>query len=239
MSACTSPIYDTCGADFLSHVERIAPKLTMQPRLSEETSLMGEGRGGGLEWPGVSFSILSCCLLIHGTPILFEGDVRLVAERDVANWVLGRPQIFIEGSWQQICAAGFDERDSNVVCRQLGYSAGTVLPFFNVPRDQSDNEEPLPVGVEMLACDGTEDTLLECGTQGVGLPWEFREASGIISGCRTSSDPGLGIACVARKEEGVLYRIEPVLPWPMLLHRFCFRFQTKFRQQSFNSPAIN
>jgi len=171
---------------------------------------MGEGRGGGLEWPGVSFSILSCCLLIHGTPILFEGDVRLVAERD----------------------------DSNVVCRQLGYSAGTVLPFFNVPRDQSDNEEPLPVGVEMLACDGTEDTLLECGTQGVGLPWEFREASGIISGCRTSSDPGLGIACVARKEEGVLYRIEPVLPWPMLLHRFCFRFQTKIRQQSFKSLAI-
>ena len=166
---------------------------------------MGDRGGGGGGDCDAVFHLLSCCLLILGTPILFEGDVRLVAERDVANWVLGRPQIFINGTWQQICAAGFDERDSNVVCRQLGYGAGTVLPFFRVPDDPSDNDPPLPVGLEAPACNGTEDTLLECGTQGVGLPWAFREASPVISGCRNVIDPGLRIACVVREEPGVLY----------------------------------
>ena len=173
-------------------VDCMAPKMSIPPARTDEKNMMA------------SLSMLSCILLTPGTPLLREGDVRLVAERDVANWVLGRPQILINGTWQQICAAGFDGSDSDVVCRQLGYGAGTVLPFFNVPRDESDNEESLPVGVRMPECFGDEETLLDCGREGVGLPWEFREALPLISGCSTRSNPGLGIACVAREEQGAL-----------------------------------
>ena len=164
----------------------------------------------------VSLFIILCSLLSPVTPILCEGDVRLVAERGVANWVLGRPQIFINGTWQQICAAGFEARDSDVVCRQLGHGAGTVLPFFNVPPDASDNVRgpPLPVGVLVAGCDGTEEALLECRTGSRDfLPWEFSERTGVITGCMTRSNPGLGIACVAHEEQGVVRCSATVFPW--------------------------
>ena len=131
-----------------------------------------------------------------------EGDVRFVTEQDVANWVLGRPEIFLDGDWQQICAAGFEHREADVVCRQLGYGAGTAGPFFDVLTNVAEGEEFSPIGVTMPGCSGTEATLLECGPESLGAPWETRRQS--ISGCRNSFSPGLTVACVAREEQGAL-----------------------------------
>lgn len=36
MSACTSTIYDMCGAEFLSHAGRMAPKWSAQPRMNKK-----------------------------------------------------------------------------------------------------------------------------------------------------------------------------------------------------------
>ena len=129
-----------------------------------------------------------------------DGDVRLVEERAVDNWVVGRPQIFLEGEWQQICAAGFSRPDADVVCGQLGHGAGTVLPFFDVPLADPDATDFAPIGVTTPGCDGTEPTLLECEYDYVGPPFFSRSRSNV--GCRDERSNGLTIACVAMEQQG-------------------------------------
>ena len=46
------------------------------------------------------------------------GDIRLVGG-SVADE--GRVELCLNNAWGTICDDGFDERDANVVCRQLGY----------------------------------------------------------------------------------------------------------------------
>lgn len=48
-----------------------------------------------------------------------ESDVRLADEEGVANWKTGRLQVFLEGSWSQVCTASFDDVDANVACCHL------------------------------------------------------------------------------------------------------------------------
>eukprot|EP00892_Ulva_mutabilis_P001727 jgi/Ulvmu1/11555/UM078_0048.1 len=54
------------------------------------------------------------------SPGAVEGDIWLAGNKTVGEWVIGKPELFFEGSWHQVCAAGFDERDATVACRQLG-----------------------------------------------------------------------------------------------------------------------
>eukprot|EP00892_Ulva_mutabilis_P005574 jgi/Ulvmu1/3389/UM016_0005.1 len=127
-----------------------------------------------------------------------EGDVRLVDQSTVANWQLGRLEVFFEGSWSQICAKEFDGPDANVACRQLGFGAGTVGP------NRANGAQPPPsativfpeVAVTTLGCNGTEANLLECG------PAPGRLSSFETRDCFDSVQPGLFIACVAEAETG-------------------------------------
>jgi len=128
--------------------------------------------------------------------------VRLVARREVENWVEGRPQIFLEGEWMQICAAGFNRVEADIVCGQLGYGAGTVLPFFDVPLEDPDATDFAPIGVTVPGCDGGEETLLECEYNYIGPPFFTRSRSD--EGCREERSNGLRIACVASEEQGAL-----------------------------------
>lgn len=61
-----------------------------------------------------------------------EGDVRVVGMTNIANWETGNLELFFEGSWGQVCAAGFVGPDAAVACRQLGYTAGASIPFYAV-----------------------------------------------------------------------------------------------------------
>ena len=49
-----------------------------------------------------------------------ETDIRLV-DGPAAN--IGRVEICLNGVWGSVCDDGWDVRDAQVVCRQLGYVA--------------------------------------------------------------------------------------------------------------------
>eukprot|EP00892_Ulva_mutabilis_P005582 jgi/Ulvmu1/3396/UM016_0012.1 len=132
------------------------------------------------------------------TPGAQEGDVRLVDQSTVANWQLGRLEVFFEGSWSQICAKEFDGPDANVACRQLGFGAGTVGPNrANGAQSAATSTIVFPeVAVVAPGCNGTEANLLECG------PAPGRLSSFQSQDCFGDDGPGLLIACVTEPQEG-------------------------------------
>eukprot|EP00892_Ulva_mutabilis_P004970 jgi/Ulvmu1/2845/UM144_0010.1 len=140
-----------------------------------------------------------------------EGDVRLVAQSTVRNWQLGRPEIYFEGSWSQICAASFGAPDAVVVCRQLGYSTGTANSFQAGSFAPTDGTLVFSeVAVTAPGCNGAEANLLECGPD---PNTDIRQTTVTIASreCLGAS-AGLRIACVgdpAEGEEGDLRLISP------------------------------
>ena len=50
-----------------------------------------------------------------------ETDIRLI---DGAEANTGRVEICLNGIWGSVCDNGWDDRDAQVVCRQLGYYRG-------------------------------------------------------------------------------------------------------------------
>ena len=59
--------------------------------------------------------------------------MRLVGMTNITNWETGNLELFFEGSWGQVCAAGFVGPDAAVACRQLGYTAaGASIPFYTM-----------------------------------------------------------------------------------------------------------
>eukprot|EP00892_Ulva_mutabilis_P004105 jgi/Ulvmu1/2066/UM121_0007.1 len=138
---------------------------------------------------------VSAALEDVATPGAAEGDVRLVNETAIANWQVGRLEIFFEGSWSQVCRASFDGPDADVACRQLGYSAGSVATTGTA----TGEVQPvyLEVAVTLPACNGTESSLLECSLEDAS----FGFLSG-SRGCFEDGDAGLLLACVAEPNPG-------------------------------------
>eukprot|EP00892_Ulva_mutabilis_P007276 jgi/Ulvmu1/4920/UM202_0005.1 len=136
------------------------------------------------------------------TPGAVEGDVRLVDPSTVANWQMGRLEVFFEGSWSQVCSLDFEEADANVACRQLGFGAGTAGPgqseSFNYANPVPDELIFPEVAIVGLGCTGTEANLLACpGEMQSSLPFGATSET-----CFYDNDPGLVLACVVEEEAG-------------------------------------
>lgn len=132
------------------------------------------------------------------THVAEAGDARLVGTSEVANWQVGRLEVFFEGSWSQVCAGEFDRNDVSVACRQLGFGEGAAGPSLNVDVQQYDDDLAQlvfpEVAIERPNCNGTEASLLDC---------PLRKQSDLASGrCFSSSSPGLTLACVREREPG-------------------------------------
>ncbi|XP_076815725.1 uncharacterized protein LOC143461753 isoform X1 [Clavelina lepadiformis] len=98
---------------------------------------------------------------------------------------MGRVQVSLpEGRWGSICGVGWDVKDATVVCRQLGFQIGGVIPRprmeFGRPIDQ--------VAMSKVNCRGNEASLDECeaerwdGENSLPCPKEL-SAAGLVCGC--------------------------------------------------------
>ena len=131
-----------------------------------------------------------------------EGDVRLVDEEQVSNWITGRLQVFFEGSWSQVCATGFDAVDANVACRQLGFGSGTVVPQIlssqEIEERATINVFP-DIAIIGSGCTGAEDRLLDCAPT---PPGDYFNDFIFGRDCENSDGVGLVIGCVATPLQG-------------------------------------
>lgn len=127
--------------------------------------------------------------------------MRLVDEAAVANWVTGHLQVFFEGSWSQVCGGPFAAPDVNVVCRQLGYGAGTVMPQVPIRPEAAalNSTSVLPeVAITTSGCTGLEQRIMDCAA-------DANATAAISRDCVGSTGTGLVVGCVAAQQDGVLH----------------------------------
>lgn len=170
-----------------------------------------------------------------------EGDIRLVDQVALNEWAIGKPELFFEGSWHQVCSTQFDVRDASVACRQLGLGAAT-LPADVIPL--SEGLELTPGGRELFrsrfvepevvaarpGCNGTEQRLLDCPVEDL----RFNDYGEPLTGFACTRRPsgfslraGLAIACVSHTAPGVPPTAHPVFQYPSRrLRQFQYRTAT-------------
>ena len=103
-----------------------------------------------------------------------DGDVRLRGGR---NLLEGRVEVCINNAWGAVCSNAFSQDDATVVCRQLEYPfTGNALMFpethaycklcsgVEALRGSEFNASNGPIFLDNLACEGTEERLLNCGS---------------------------------------------------------------------------
>ncbi|XP_071494038.1 scavenger receptor cysteine-rich domain-containing protein DMBT1-like [Diadema antillarum] len=75
----------------------------------------------------------------------------------------GRVEVILNGNWSTICDLGWDTKDANVVCRQLGYIGAT-----NAPRGAHYGAGIGVIALDDVRCEGNERELNDCyhGTWG-------------------------------------------------------------------------
>ena len=99
-----------------------------------------------------------------GTEAAYNGNLRLTGGSNYRN---GRVEIFIEpnNTWGTACSDGWDDQDTQVVCRQLGLSTtgGTVLLGFS-----PSTSLRVPIWLNNVNCNGSESRLIECQHKGLG-----------------------------------------------------------------------
>ena len=137
--------------------------------------------------------------------------MRLVGETSIANWQVGRLEVFFEGSWSQVCSDGFNGSDADVACRQLGYGAGSSAAS---PPEGLGNET-LPVypdvAITLSGCNGSEGSLLACGGDEDGSTGNGRFSGS--RGCFEDDNNGLLLACVAEPAPGSIQLLSASHIW--------------------------
>uniref|UniRef100_UPI003AAFE7B2 scavenger receptor cysteine-rich type 1 protein M130-like n=1 Tax=Centroberyx gerrardi TaxID=166262 RepID=UPI003AAFE7B2 len=86
-----------------------------------------------------------------------QESVRLV---DGTSLCSGRLEVKSNQFWSSVCEADFDQQDAEVVCRELGCGAPSVL------QGALYGEVEAPMWTEEFQCEGSESVLLDCGSSG-------------------------------------------------------------------------
>uniref|UniRef100_UPI003AB04F5B scavenger receptor cysteine-rich type 1 protein M130-like n=1 Tax=Centroberyx gerrardi TaxID=166262 RepID=UPI003AB04F5B len=110
-----------------------------------------------------SGSTLRECVLIEfvssssSLQITCSESVRLV---DGTSLCSGRLEVKSNQFWSSVCEADFDQQDAEVVCRELGCGAPSVL------QGALYGEVEAPMWTKEFQCEGSESILLDCGSSG-------------------------------------------------------------------------
>ena len=86
---------------------------------------------------------------------IFPESVRLVNGTGLCS---GRVEVKSDQSWVSVCEGDFDQQDAEVVCRELGCGAPSVL------QGALYGEVKAPMWTKEFQCEGNESFLLDCRT---------------------------------------------------------------------------
>ncbi|KAM4605965.1 scavenger receptor cysteine-rich type 1 protein M130-like [Polymixia lowei] len=106
---------------------------------------------------GTSGSTRNTCSPGKAVGLTCSESVRLV---NGASLCSGRVEVKTKQSWASVCEADFDQQDAEVVCRELGCGAPSVL------QGALYGEAEAPFWTKEFQCEGDESLLLDCGTSG-------------------------------------------------------------------------
>ena len=106
------------------------------------------------------YEIIPCDYLLIFTVETFCPPVRLVGGKSDNE---GRVEIYYNNTWGTVCWNSWNYRDSNTVCRQLGYTE-----YITYYRSPLSDEENAPVWMDGVDCDSYEVCLGKCSFTGFG-----------------------------------------------------------------------
>ncbi|XP_076815728.1 neurotrypsin-like isoform X2 [Clavelina lepadiformis] len=145
---------------------------------------------------------------------------------------MGRVQVSLPGNqWGSICGVGWDVKDATVVCRQLGFQIGGVIP-----RPRMEFGRPIgQVVMSKVNCRGNEASLDECeaerwdGENSLPCPKEL-SAAGLVCGCTLDVSQNVLSRCSLYTSFPFdsLSCFHSCLPNQVLVgdkHRYCSRMQ--------------
>ena len=75
----------------------------------------------------------------------------------------GRVELYYNGEWGTVCDDGWDNTDTGVVCRQLGFG------FYGRSRRRYFGQGSGPIWLDSVTCIGNESTLVSCGHLGFSI----------------------------------------------------------------------
>ena len=114
------------------------------------------------------YCIIDCICLYADIAIRLNGGV---------NKLEGRVEVLYQGIWGTICDDGWDDNDTTVVCRQLGFLNGTTT------RQNQFGSSAGPVWLSQVHCLGNESKLSHCMHGGAGIIGSCSHAQDVAVQC--------------------------------------------------------
>ncbi|ELT95807.1 hypothetical protein CAPTEDRAFT_195254 [Capitella teleta] len=139
------------------------------------------------ECQGINFGSNDCshsedagvaCFMKEG----MEFGVRLA---DGESDDIGRLEVRHNGEWGTVCNDGFGEQEAEVVCRSLGFSGGSILPFHRIYLEIGLGSGK--IWLEWVSCEGDETSLEDCRHRDWGLH-DCEHIEDVAVACNTGSD---------------------------------------------------
>ena len=103
-----------------------------------------------------SFFVLLLFLLFVNAGCTNDGQLQLVGKRDGSE---GRVEICFNGTWGTICDDSWNNRDAEIVCRQLGYNTNGAQALIRASRFGQGTG---PIYLDDVGCTGSEQMLTSC-----------------------------------------------------------------------------
>ena len=119
-----------------------------------------------------------------------EGNIS-IPSGSAKEQVTGTVEVYHQGEWRSVCDDLWENVDAGVVCRQLGYAAGTAVTGQSFGTGQAAK-----YWLDDVHCAGTETSLFACPHTGLGVHnCGSDERAGVT--CHDTATPGASLIEVA------------------------------------------